>query len=75
MNSKHLEAIFDRFYRIDKTYNRNDGGSGLGLSIVKWVVKAHHGSVKVSSTPGQGSKFVVILPRSSVKAVTELGTA
>lgn len=62
MDKKHLEAIFNRFYRINKTGNRNDGGSGLGLAIVKWIVDAHHGSVKVSSTPGQGSKFTVIFP-------------
>jgi len=62
MDSEHLEAIFDRFYRVNKTGNRNDGGSGLGLAIVKWIVYAHHGSVKVSSTPGQGSKFTVIFP-------------
>ncbi|MEA3545988.1 MAG: ATP-binding protein, partial [Thermodesulfobacteriota bacterium] len=51
-----------RFYRIDKTGNRNDGGSGLGLAIVKWIVDAHHGSVNVSSSLGQGSKFTVIFP-------------
>ena len=63
MDSEHLEAIFDRFYRIDKTRNRNDGGSGLGLAIVKWIVEAHHGSVQVNSSPGQGSSFTVIFPR------------
>ena len=62
MDTEHLKAIFDRFYRVDKTGNRNDGGSGLGLAIVKWIVEAHHGSVKVASTPGQGSKFTVIFP-------------
>lgn len=62
MDSTHLESIFDRFYRVDKTGNRNDGGSGLGLAIVKWIVDAHQGSVKVSSTPGKGSKFTVLLP-------------
>lgn len=62
MDSEHLEAIFDRFYRIDKTGNRNDGGSGLGLAIVKWIVNAHAGSVSASSTPGQGSTFTVVLP-------------
>ncbi|MDX2494422.1 MAG: ATP-binding protein [Desulfuromusa sp.] len=62
MDSEHLEAIFDRFYRIDKTGNRNDGGSGLGLAIVKWIVNAHAGSVSASSTLGQGSTFTVVLP-------------
>lgn len=62
ISSEHLGAIFDRFYRVNKTSNRNDGGSGLGLSIVKWIVNAHAGSISVSSTPGQGSKFTVTLP-------------
>ena len=63
MDSEHLEAIFDRFYRVNKTRNRNDGGSGLGLAIVKWIVEAHQGSIKVTSTPGQESNFTVIFPR------------
>jgi len=62
IDNEHLDAIFDRFYRVNKTGNRNDGGSGLGLSIVKWIVNAHTGSISVSSTPGQGSKFTVELP-------------
>ncbi|MEE4253523.1 MAG: ATP-binding protein [Desulfuromusa sp.] len=63
MDSEHLKAIFDRFYRVDKTGNRNDGGSGLGLAIVKWIVEAHQGSIKVSSAPGKGSTFTVTFPR------------
>ena len=62
MDSQHLQSIFDRFYRVDKTGNRNDGGSGLGLAIAKWIVDAHHGSIQVSSIPQQGSTFTVILP-------------
>ena len=62
IDSQHLKYIFDRFYRIDKTRNRDDGGSGLGLAIAKWIVDAHQGSINVSSTPGQGSSFTVILP-------------
>ena len=65
IDSKHLEAIFDRFYRVNKTGNRNDGGSGLGLAIVKWIVNAHAGSVSASSILGQGSKFTVTLPLGS----------
>ena len=62
IDSKHQEHIFDRFYRIDKARNRGDGGSGLGLAIVKWITDAHLGSIRVSSTPGQGSCFTVLLP-------------
>ncbi|RLB76738.1 MAG: hypothetical protein DRH06_05280 [Deltaproteobacteria bacterium] len=62
IDDENLDVIFDRFYRVNKTNNRNDGGSGLGLAIVKWIVNAHAGSITVSSIPGQGSKFTVILP-------------
>ncbi|MCD6186964.1 MAG: hypothetical protein J7K09_02265 [Desulfuromusa sp.] len=62
IDDENLDVIFDRFYRVNKTDNRNDGGSGLGLAIVKWIVNAHAGSITVSSIPGQGSEFTVILP-------------
>ncbi|NJC88422.1 MAG: HAMP domain-containing protein [Desulfuromonas sp.] len=54
--------VFDRFYRVDKARNRMDGGSGLGLSIVKSIVVAHGGRISVYSIPGQGSTFTVLLP-------------
>jgi heavy metal sensor kinase len=54
--------VFERFYRISKARSRADGGSGLGLSIAKWAAEAHKGSISVSSRPGQGSTFTVILP-------------
>ncbi len=55
--------VFDRFYRVDKTRSRSEGGSGLGLPIVKWVAEAHHGNVTLASNPGLGSEFIVTLPR------------
>jgi heavy metal sensor kinase len=54
--------IFDRFYRVDKARNRMDGGSGLGLSIVRSIAVAHGGQVSVQSSPGKGSTFTVRLP-------------
>lgn len=54
--------IFDRFYRVDKARNRMDGGSGLGLSIVRSIAVAHGGHISVESTPGRGSTFTVLLP-------------
>jgi heavy metal sensor kinase len=54
--------IFDRFYRVDKARNRMDGGSGLGLSIVRSIAEAHGGQISVQSTLGQGSTFTVLLP-------------
>jgi heavy metal sensor kinase len=57
--------IFDRFYRVDKTRSRALGGAGLGLSIARWIVEGHGGSLSVESAPGRGSTFTVELPLSS----------
>ena len=55
--------IFQRLYRADKARRNTDGRHlGLGLSMVKWIAEAHGGSVRVESTPGQGSTFIVTLP-------------
>jgi signal transduction histidine kinase len=54
--------IFDRFYRVHSDRSRATGGSGLGLSIVQAIVKAHQGSIQVQSDVGKGSMFVVRLP-------------
>jgi signal transduction histidine kinase len=58
-----LGAVFDRFYRADKSRSRDTGGTGLGLAIVSALVAAHDGSVAVSSPGrGQGSTFTIRLP-------------
>ncbi len=58
-----LEKVFDRFYRVDKARSRQTGGTGLGLAITKEIVLMHHGSIKVTSKEGEGSTFVVRIPR------------
>ncbi|MEA1876854.1 MAG: ATP-binding protein, partial [Bacteroidota bacterium] len=60
--SNDLNKIFDRFYRVDKSRSRNLGGSGLGLSICKWITDLHKGGITVDSTPGKGSIFTISLP-------------
>jgi two-component system sensor histidine kinase CiaH len=62
MESEEQKHIFDRFYRIDKSRSRKQGGSGLGLSIVKWIIDQHHGSISVQSTLGNGTKVIISLP-------------
>jgi signal transduction histidine kinase len=76
ISDEHLPFLFERFYRVDKARSRRQkgpgqssksghevpGGSGLGLSIVQWIVQAHCGEIRVKSTIGAGSLFEVRLP-------------
>lgn len=59
---EHHRKIFERFYRVDDARSRLTGGSGLGLAIAEWIITQHNGSIQVSSTPGVGSTFVVLIP-------------
>ena len=63
--------IFDRFWRADTSRNRETGGSGLGLSIVKSIIAAHGGTVSVHETPGGGATFRVSLPLAPVDAAED----
>lgn len=63
ISSEDLPYIFHRFYMADKSRNRTHRSTGLGLSIAKYIVMAHHGSITVSSEINRGSTFTVILPK------------
>src|SRR5216683_1383991 len=76
ISDEHLPYLFERFYRVDKARSRKQkgpvqsskpgnaepGGSGLGLSIVQWIVQAHGGEIRVESKIGAGTLFEVRLP-------------
>ena len=59
---EELGKIFTRFYRVDKTRDRDTGGTGLGLAITHGAIKMHNGSIRVTSAEGEGTTFVVRLP-------------
>jgi two-component system sensor histidine kinase BarA len=58
-----IAKIFDAFYQVDGSSTREYGGAGLGLAIAKNLVEAHHGTLRVESTPSRGSTFFVTLPQ------------
>ncbi|MBP3486544.1 MAG: sensor histidine kinase, partial [Oscillospiraceae bacterium] len=57
-----------RFFRADRSRTRSTGGSGLGLSIAKWIVDRHGGWIEVTSRPGAGTRMTMVLPAVSSKA-------
>ena len=62
-----LPFIFERFYRSDESRDKNTGGAGIGLTIVKAIIEAHKGSISVASTYGEETIFTIIFPESQLK--------
>lgn len=59
VSKEHLPYLFERFYRVEKSRNRNTGGLGLGLAIVKEIVETHSWKIEVKSEENKGTKFVI----------------
>jgi len=72
---EHLPRLTERFYRVDRSRSRETGGTGLGLAIVKHVVQRHGGHMKISSVPGQGSRFGFVLPLDRFDLIDKLPSA
>ncbi len=66
---QHIPRLFERFYRVDKSGSRTEGGSGLGLSIVKHIIEAHDEKIYVESVLGVGSEFSFTLEKAKNKIV------
>lgn len=60
--AKDIDHLFERFYRVDNSGNREVGGSGIGLAIAKEIADMHDGVISVTSTFGQGATFIFSLP-------------
>ena len=65
-NESHKERLFERFYRVDKGRSRSQGGTGLGLSIVKHIVLLYKGKISVTSQPGKGTTFEILIPNAKL---------
>ncbi len=68
ISGEDVSHIFERFYRSDKARNSSTGGSGLGLSIAKWIIDAHNGRVEVLSRPEIGTRITVTFEEAQVAA-------
>jgi signal transduction histidine kinase len=63
---EHLEKIFERFYRVDSSRDRETGGYGLGLSIANSIVKQHKGKIYAQSKINEYASFIVEFPQQSL---------
>ena len=59
IDSRHIDKLFDRFYRVDNSRCRQTGGTGLGLTIVQKIVRLHNATISIDSVVGKGSTFTI----------------
>ena len=65
--AEHIPRLTERFYRVDRSRSRETGGTGLGLAIVKHVAQRHGAELRIESTVGKGSRFVLLFPASRLR--------
>ena len=68
---EHLEKVFERFYRVEESRSRDQGGAGLGLAIARTIVDAHGGQIWFESEVGRGTTVHVWLPRGQLALVDD----
>ncbi len=71
MDRKEVRKIFQKFYRTKKAEESGEVGTGIGLSIVEQIVTQHGGSIEVTSSPGRGSCFTLVLPMQKISSMVE----
>jgi len=71
--AEHVPRIFEKFYMVDGSVSRSTGGTGVGLYLVREIVRLHEGTVEVRSRPGQGTLFSVRLPRGASEPAAASG--
>jgi signal transduction histidine kinase len=59
---EHLERVFERFHRVDRSRSRDTGGTGLGLAIAHSLVMAHAGQLRIAHRPGGGTRVRIMIP-------------
>ena len=63
IDEKHLDRLFERFYRVDESRSRDVGGTGLGSSIVEHIIQMHNGKIKVDGMVNKGTIFAIIFSK------------
>ena len=71
MDQREVRKIFQKFYRTRQAEESGEAGTGIGLSIVEQIVTQHGGSIEVSSSPGRGSCFTLVLPTQKISSMVE----